>query len=191
MEYKYEESWKKWCEEDEDKDDVGGGGVGCLYECVFCKRGFNTAQALGGHMNIHRRHRRFGSNVNNLSSTEQQQNHDVVPRMFHHHTHTPASTVDQPLHHHDLVCHDDHQPGSSLSAYFPASSSASTTVIRPSYRRYFPDQQHCNDDGDDDQKQPENDLVVPDHCPELEEKRQMIVSQEQELDLELRLGYHS
>ncbi|BAS82303.1 transcriptional regulator SUPERMAN [Oryza sativa Japonica Group] len=27
------------------------------YGCVFCKRGFTTAQALGGHMNIHRRHR--------------------------------------------------------------------------------------------------------------------------------------
>ncbi|KAK8614738.1 hypothetical protein V6N13_068533 [Hibiscus sabdariffa] len=27
------------------------------YECVFCKRGFSTAQALGGHMNIHRKDR--------------------------------------------------------------------------------------------------------------------------------------
>ncbi|XP_043694617.1 transcriptional regulator SUPERMAN-like [Telopea speciosissima] len=27
------------------------------YGCVFCKRGFTTAQALGGHMNIHRRDR--------------------------------------------------------------------------------------------------------------------------------------
>ncbi|CAM0957334.1 unnamed protein product [Alopecurus aequalis] len=27
------------------------------YECVFCKCGFTTAQALGGHMNIHRRDR--------------------------------------------------------------------------------------------------------------------------------------
>ncbi|XP_072954683.1 transcriptional regulator TAC1-like [Typha angustifolia] len=27
------------------------------YECVFCKRGFTTAQALGGHMNIHRKDR--------------------------------------------------------------------------------------------------------------------------------------
>ncbi|KAL1368439.1 hypothetical protein HN51_022590 [Arachis hypogaea] len=27
------------------------------YTCVFCKRGFSNAQALGGHMNIHRRDR--------------------------------------------------------------------------------------------------------------------------------------
>ncbi|KAJ7977276.1 transcriptional regulator TAC1-like [Quillaja saponaria] len=32
-------------------------GTGRFYECVFCKRGFTTAQALGGHMNIHRRDR--------------------------------------------------------------------------------------------------------------------------------------
>ncbi|WOL07065.1 transcriptional regulator SUPERMAN-like [Canna indica] len=27
------------------------------YECVFCKRGLSTAQALGGHMNVHRKDR--------------------------------------------------------------------------------------------------------------------------------------
>ncbi|RLN08176.1 zinc finger protein 7-like [Panicum miliaceum] len=27
------------------------------YKCIFCRRGFPTAQALGGHMNVHRRHR--------------------------------------------------------------------------------------------------------------------------------------
>lgn len=27
------------------------------YACSFCKRGFRTAQALGGHMNVHRRER--------------------------------------------------------------------------------------------------------------------------------------
>ncbi|CAK8571802.1 unnamed protein product [Lathyrus sativus] len=32
-------------------------GIGRSYECVFCKRGFTTAQALGGHMNIHRKDR--------------------------------------------------------------------------------------------------------------------------------------
>ncbi|KAK1430412.1 hypothetical protein QVD17_13121 [Tagetes erecta] len=30
-------------------------GVGRSYECNFCKRGFTNAQALGGHMNIHRK----------------------------------------------------------------------------------------------------------------------------------------
>ncbi|KAK1267443.1 Transcriptional regulator TAC1 [Acorus gramineus] len=39
---------------DSDNDDTG---IGRYYECIFCKRGFSTAQALGGHMNIHRRHR--------------------------------------------------------------------------------------------------------------------------------------
>ncbi|KAL5197509.1 hypothetical protein ABZP36_001021 [Zizania latifolia] len=27
------------------------------YECNYCKRGFTNAQALGGHMNIHRKER--------------------------------------------------------------------------------------------------------------------------------------
>ncbi|OIV90677.1 hypothetical protein TanjilG_23790 [Lupinus angustifolius] len=27
------------------------------YECTYCKRGFANAQALGGHMNIHRKDR--------------------------------------------------------------------------------------------------------------------------------------
>jgi hypothetical protein len=26
-----------------------------MYDCTFCKRGFSNAQALGGHMNIHRK----------------------------------------------------------------------------------------------------------------------------------------
>ncbi|KAK6914054.1 hypothetical protein RJ641_021375 [Dillenia turbinata] len=35
-------------------DDIG---TGRSYECTFCKRGFTNAQALGGHMNIHRKDR--------------------------------------------------------------------------------------------------------------------------------------
>ncbi|KAH8515360.1 hypothetical protein H0E87_003999 [Populus deltoides] len=45
-------------------------GTGRSYECVFCKRGFTTAQALGGHMNIHRKDRAKSrpSSVPSLSS---------------------------------------------------------------------------------------------------------------------------
>ncbi|KAK1362525.1 transcriptional regulator SUPERMAN-like [Heracleum sosnowskyi] len=37
------------------KDDNKVAGIGRFYECTFCKRGFTNAQALGGHMNIHRK----------------------------------------------------------------------------------------------------------------------------------------
>lgn len=44
------------------------------YECIFCKRGFTNAQALGGHMNIHRSDRARGKQViagpSNLSGTK-------------------------------------------------------------------------------------------------------------------------
>ncbi|XP_050238726.1 zinc finger protein 10-like [Mercurialis annua] len=39
------------------------------YECVFCKRGFTTAQALGGHMNIHRKDRAKPRASSNSSSS--------------------------------------------------------------------------------------------------------------------------
>ncbi|XP_042432527.1 transcriptional regulator TAC1-like [Zingiber officinale] len=36
---------------------VGGGDKPCArsFDCIFCKRGFSNAQALGGHMNLHRK----------------------------------------------------------------------------------------------------------------------------------------
>ncbi|KAK8542234.1 hypothetical protein V6N13_137191 [Hibiscus sabdariffa] len=54
------ESW----EEKAFAEDAGGGGSlrGCVwpptsYTCSFCSREFRSAQALGGHMNVHRRDR--------------------------------------------------------------------------------------------------------------------------------------
>ncbi|TKY51890.1 Transcriptional regulator TAC1 [Spatholobus suberectus] len=41
--------------QEEAHDDTGG--TKRSYECTFCKRGFTNAQALGGHMNIHRKDR--------------------------------------------------------------------------------------------------------------------------------------
>ncbi|KAF1868436.1 hypothetical protein Lal_00008243 [Lupinus albus] len=38
-------------------NDQGGVGQVRSFTCAFCKRGFSNAQALGGHMNIHRRDR--------------------------------------------------------------------------------------------------------------------------------------
>lgn len=38
-----------------DPSHIDNAGTGRSYECNFCKRGFTNAQALGGHMNIHRK----------------------------------------------------------------------------------------------------------------------------------------
>ncbi|KAG6582366.1 Transcriptional regulator TAC1, partial [Cucurbita argyrosperma subsp. sororia] len=52
------------------------------YECTFCKRGFTNAQALGGHMNIHRKdrakpkHRNF---THSSSSSSPHSNDQLFP----------------------------------------------------------------------------------------------------------------
>ncbi|KAL0736488.1 hypothetical protein Bca4012_012698 [Brassica carinata] len=54
-----------------------GGGGGCMwplrsYSCSFCGREFKSAQALGGHMNVHRRDRaRLKQQSLSSSSTDQ------------------------------------------------------------------------------------------------------------------------
>ncbi|KAL5580935.1 hypothetical protein UlMin_013377 [Ulmus minor] len=43
------------------------------YECTFCKRGFSNAQALGGHMNIHRKDKAKLKLLASSTVTQQQQ----------------------------------------------------------------------------------------------------------------------
>ncbi|KAL5561848.1 hypothetical protein UlMin_031595 [Ulmus minor] len=62
----HEDSKSSSEETDQRSSDQSDGGR--CYECVFCKRGFTTAQALGGHMNIHRKERAKTSGKPNISS---------------------------------------------------------------------------------------------------------------------------
>lgn len=41
----------------DDQDSSSGHTITRSYKCSFCQRGFSNAQALGGHMNIHRKDR--------------------------------------------------------------------------------------------------------------------------------------
>ncbi|KAI0531499.1 hypothetical protein KFK09_001055 [Dendrobium nobile] len=50
------------------------------YECNFCKRGFLNAQALGGHMNIHRRNRANKAMMKPGSTYNYQSN--IIPQYF-------------------------------------------------------------------------------------------------------------
>lgn len=65
------------------------------YECTFCKRGFTNAQALGGHMNIHRKDRAAAkakhhpasapsSHSQVISNIEDSSHHDHDHDLDHH-----------------------------------------------------------------------------------------------------------
>ncbi|KAK9665736.1 hypothetical protein RND81_14G132500 [Saponaria officinalis] len=64
-----EDSTMSQIEDDNDNEnDNDNTGVGRTYECNYCKRGFTNAQALGGHMNIHRKEKaKFKKQQNNYS----------------------------------------------------------------------------------------------------------------------------
>lgn len=58
-------------------------GVGRSYQCVFCKRGFTTAQALGGHMNIHRKDRaKTRPTSTNLNINNKKEENYTGPRFY-------------------------------------------------------------------------------------------------------------
>lgn len=106
-------------------------GIGRSYECVFCKRGFTTAQALGGHMNIHRKDRAN----NNKSVTKT----NFIP---------PSSSKLVLDHHHDnygdLGFYSTINPNHLARSGYYSSSSVSSTTTTPEvdslnyHQLYFP-----------------------------------------------------
>ncbi|KAK7261516.1 hypothetical protein RIF29_27830 [Crotalaria pallida] len=63
-----------------DGDNQGGSKVIITrsYECNFCKRGFSNAQALGGHMNIHRKDKAKLKQTSNSSNQAQPSSLDNI-----------------------------------------------------------------------------------------------------------------
>ncbi|GMH19963.1 hypothetical protein Nepgr_021804 [Nepenthes gracilis] len=64
-------------------------GTGRSFDCNFCKRGFTNAQALGGHMNIHRRDKlpksRNPSDISHkLDDLSNTSNHYFAPPLPHY-----------------------------------------------------------------------------------------------------------
>ncbi|WOL06944.1 hypothetical protein Cni_G15679 [Canna indica] len=74
-----DESW----EEKAFAEDTAGHLGGCIwpprsYSCSFCRREFRSAQALGGHMNVHRRDRaqlKLSSSLTGEATDDQRQHH--------------------------------------------------------------------------------------------------------------------
>ncbi|MBA0634353.1 hypothetical protein Godav_024780 [Gossypium davidsonii] len=78
---------------DKASSDEQGASPARSYDCTFCKRGFSNAQALGGHMNIHRRDKaklKQPSPTHETTATTQQSNFDIS-RIIPSYSHTPSS----------------------------------------------------------------------------------------------------
>ncbi|OIT08176.1 PREDICTED: transcriptional regulator SUPERMAN-like [Nicotiana attenuata] len=136
-------------------------GVGRSYECVFCKRGFNTAQALGGHMNIHRKDRIRNRSISQSSIINSNNKYDQIQN------HVGAATH------------------LSYRTYFPAHSSASTTA--PVLVHDNNNNRQClNLFGDDWRVSLSLEFGAAGHVRETMEKNK---GTEDDLDLELRLGH--
>ncbi|XP_039163014.1 probable transcriptional regulator RABBIT EARS [Eucalyptus grandis] len=58
-----------------------GSSQGRSYECIFCKRGFSNAQALGGHMNIHRKDKAKLKQSSTISSYSASSTVQPLPQM--------------------------------------------------------------------------------------------------------------
>ncbi|XP_010940761.1 uncharacterized protein [Elaeis guineensis] len=146
-----------------------------FYGCIFCKRGFSTPQALGGHMNIHRKDRARMRPTAISSATEE-----------------PGEGSERCGSQYLIPSHQSSYPPFSESLrnyamYFPASASSNREVKLPS-------------DEDDHSRRPQElslfgEELHPDlksrggdEAVEYREERKMD-GEEKELDLELRLGH--
>ncbi|XP_049408949.1 zinc finger protein GIS2-like [Solanum stenotomum] len=174
--------------EQEQEQEYYMGGVGKSYECVYCKGGFNTAQALGGHMNIHRKDK--------LSSSRNK------PNTTTHNLLTSTTTKKHEIHNNlssgaNLRCYNVAESQSNYVTYFAASTSTSTSTngheiflnqnrsINSSHDDHH-NIQCLNLFGDDWGFQYFGTAATHDHVTETMDQKK---SQENDLDLELRLGH--
>ncbi|EEF41435.1 probable transcriptional regulator RABBIT EARS [Ricinus communis] len=179
-----EDANKSSSEEETDRSEKANDhdmGTGRSYECVFCKRGFTTAQALGGHMNIHRKDRAKPS-LASSSSISSKVDEDYYASLRGY---TPIQSF--PPHYYSTANHH-HEVHTNYQTFFPPSSGGSfrppngdglyvqsPQILNPfedDWRRSLSLQIGPSHVDDDHNKQKEKDGSVAD-----------------ELDLELRLGH--
>ncbi|GMY06882.1 transcriptional regulator SUPERMAN-like [Fagus crenata] len=183
MEYNYQEDSKSSSSTEESdpsvvlqNDDMGAGRS---YECVYCKRGFTTAQALGGHMNIHRKDRaktRPSPNysVPSVSSKSDDSNYASLIRSYN----PPIQTY--PSHYSTAP---EVQVSSSQLSY-----PVSTWNLRPPHDHT----QHSHHLFEEDWRRSLSLQVGPNHVvdDDRDHKREDGSEEEDELDLTLRLGHY-
>ncbi|XP_044506720.1 probable transcriptional regulator RABBIT EARS [Mangifera indica] len=82
----------------------GGASPVRSYDCTFCKRGFSNAQALGGHMNIHRKDK---AKLKQTSSSKNQLDVSKINRPSYNFTQPQSNDVGGKLSSRKLLPHKD------------------------------------------------------------------------------------
>ncbi|KAK9137748.1 hypothetical protein Sjap_008342 [Stephania japonica] len=184
MEFTQHEDSRTLSDESDKQDVVNDDiGIGRSYECVFCKRGFTTAQALGGHMNIHRRDRARNKQPASGSMMNYQSEEYMRPGFLH-------SISSQPSFYSPAMeTHKNHHHYRQMHANRPVCG------VSPHQHRYY-----CADRESLSQRLPPFRLfednwsaslslqIGPTYMDERQDG-QKPANKEDELDLELRLGH--
>ncbi|WCJ21672.1 C2H2 and C2HC zinc fingers superfamily protein [Euphorbia peplus] len=153
-------------DEETDRSNEDTAGTGRSYECVFCKRGFTTAQALGGHMNIHRKDRlKPRPNLNS-------------PKFEDHHYY--ASLRGYPA--------IQTYPNYNYQTFIPAAASGWGFQPPIGHGFYVQSPQVLEEEEEEDWRQNLTLQIGPSH-DHMEDKTEEDGSEADELDLELRLGH--
>lgn len=145
-----------------DEQQGGGGKAVKSYECNFCKRGFSNAQALGGHMNIHRKDK---AKLKQSNSSHQPPSFNTTSINW---MSTSLLELDDHLHHHHHENINVH-----LRKKLPLFAETPTNIC---------------DEIDDEEDKPNN-VKVP-SSSSTTTIASATQSSSSDLDLELRLGPH-
>ncbi|TMW87016.1 hypothetical protein EJD97_020539 [Solanum chilense] len=130
----YGDSW----EEQAFAEDAAGALGGCIwpprsYTCSFCRREFRSAQALGGHMNVHRRDR----------ARMKQSPPSNSPSVHDHQVFIPPTSPLHSNHHHNSYVQYPSQICNTFM-YNPNSDSASGVPIRVSSQKTLETHHHSS-----------------------------------------------
>ncbi|XP_027353561.1 zinc finger protein 11-like [Abrus precatorius] len=182
MDLNYPEEYSKSSSEEterssEQNDDMG---TGRSYGCIFCKRGFTTAQALGGHMNIHRKERANKNKPSfvppSTSSKVDDNNYSEIPsHLVGGNCYSTSPVVETNSYHHQV--------------YFPATACGITpSLVQNSEVLCVENQRDPHLFAHDWRKRNVSLYTSPFCVHEIKDKFED--SEENGLDLELRLGHH-
>lgn len=167
-------------DQQEEAQDDDTFGTKRSYECTFCRRGFTNAQALGGHMNIHRKDRAKDKQVTHKFSNEESMTTPPFASGFSNQS-TRHYSILEPQRNYDMYFH---QPAALNLTNQPAYANA--------FQHEFHDPRFIRPTNLNQELRGANlSLQIgPSHVDNNAHQTRRGTQKDNEVDLELRLGHH-